>query len=148
MPRILTLMFAALSGPAVRLALRVAAALTDPNDALVIALRNAINAISDARGTSASVSISKTQAGTTTESPYEDNEDKLALKFLDAAGESHIHYVPSCKSTIFAADGYTATGAAVDTLKDAILANCKTAQGLAYSTYIGGYRVRRDTKSR
>lgn len=148
MPHFLTLMFAGLSGPAVRLALRVAAALVDPNDALVIAFRNAINAISDARGTSASLSIVKTQAGVATESPYEDNEDKLAMKFLDAAGETHIHYIPSCKSTIFAADGFTATGAAVDALRDAILTNCRTPQGLAYSSFIGGYRVRRDTKSR
>lgn len=151
MPKILTLMFTALNGArAVRMAIKVIAALVDPNDATVIALRNAINAISNAIGTSASLSISETQAGVAGDGSYEDNEDKALMRFLDEAGETHTFRVPAPKEAIFEADKETVNPAngLVAAYTAAVIANCVTPQGLAFTSFVGGRRARIDTKAR
>lgn len=149
MPKLLTLMFVALQGPAVRLVLKCAAALVDPNDALVIAIRNAINAISNARGTSASLAIKETQAGVTGAGSYKDNEDKAAMRFLDAAGETHTFLVPAPKEAIFQSDKefVDVSNGLVTAYASAVLAG-KTREGVAFTAFLGGRRVRRDTKRR
>lgn len=149
-PKLLTLMFTALSGPAVRLVVKCAAALVDPNDATVVALRNAINAVSNAIGTSASLSIFETQAGVAGAGSYKDNEDKVLMRFQDAAGEVHSWKVPAPKEALFDADKETVNAghAAVGAYTAWVLANCKTAQGVAFTSFLGGRRIRQDTKAR
>ena len=148
-PKLLTLMFTALAGRPVRLVLKCAAALVDPNDATVIALRNAINAISNAMGTSASLSIFETQAGVAGAGSYKDNEDKALMSFLDAAGETHSWKVPAPKEAIFQADKETVDPAngLVAAYTAAVLAS-KTPQGVAFTSFLGGRRIRQETKSR
>lgn len=131
-------------GLAAKVAICVAAAVVDPSGAAVAAIRAAINAITNNKGTSASIGISASVADTASDGAYEDVEDKATFVFADANNQAHTFRVPAPKETIFDEEGafVDPLDPAVVVYTGAVMTNCVSKGGAALVTFLGGHRIR------
>lgn len=121
----------------------IAAAVIDPTGAAVTAIRGAIDALSSAKITGASISKTAPASVTPASGVYGDDQDKAFLTFKDANGQHETYRISSPNANIFDADGNVLPAASgMPAFITWVTTNAKSASGAAITTFIGGKRGR------
>ena len=137
-------------GKIARVAVYILSTITNPNDAVVNAVRTVLAAISKALNPEASLAITTSFTGTAGTGSYSNIEDRVLMRFKDANGKPHTFRIPCPKSTIFTSDKETVdvANSAVIAWKNAVIANCLTKAGVAITTFLGGRRSRKKAQKK
>lgn len=141
----LTIVLKSYGGTVGRVAILVAAALVDPSGAAVTAIRAALDALSKAKSTRASINKPLAQATTSAAGVYSDDQDKMVLTFKDAASKYHNFKFPAPKVECFFeedTDIVDTSQADVAALIGWMLANLNAPSGVALTGCVGGSRIR------
>lgn len=131
-------------GQIAKIAICVAAAIVDPSGGLVLALRSAINLVSDAINNKASVAIPAVLVDTPLTAPVYEDADKALMIFLDANNQTHSFRVPAPIASAFVAntEEIDPVAASVTAFTSAVIANCVTQGGAPFISFKGGRRIR------
>jgi hypothetical protein len=117
----------------------VAAAVLDPSGVAVQAVKDALNLLSAAVVTKETITKSNDIAGTSPNPPtqagyHSDIDDRIVFHFMDTDGQSHFLEVPAPVDNAFVDaandDEVDLTADVITDVRDAIVANFKSAEGL------------------